>query len=67
VNWRSKRAVVLLIAVVCAIVFAGGMAVAWHDRHHTICPDGKPPVRQRPGFLNQVVYQCHDGRTVTLS
>lgn len=64
-NWTSKRAVLTLIGAVCLAVFIGGMAAAWHNRHHTICPDGKPPVAQRPGLLGQTEYRCHDGRTVT--
>ena len=66
-NWQSKRAVLLLVAGVCLVVFAGGMIAAWHNRHHTICPDGKPPVSQRGGILGQTVYRCHDGRVVTTS
>jgi hypothetical protein len=66
-NWQSRRAVLTLIGVVCVAVFAAGMAAAWHNRHHTICPDGKPPVAQRAGILGQTEYRCHDGRTVTTS
>ncbi len=66
-NWRSKRAVLALIGAVCLVVFAAGMAAAWHTRHHTLCPDGKAPVRQRAGILGQTEYLCHDGRTVTTS
>jgi hypothetical protein len=65
VNWRSKRAVLLLLAGAAVIMFAGGMAAAWHNRHHTICPDGKVPVAQQGGLLGQTVYRCHDGRIVT--
>ena len=66
-NWQSKRVVLLAIAGVCLVVFAGGMIAAWHNRHHTICPDGKPPVSQRGGILGQTEYRCHDGRVVTTS
>jgi hypothetical protein len=66
-NWQSKKAVLLAIAGVCLAVFIGGMAAAWHNRHHTICPDGKPPVSQRGGILGQTEYRCHDGRVVTTS
>ena len=41
----------LLIGAVCLVVFVGGMIAAWNNRHHTICPDGKPPVAQRGGLL----------------
>jgi hypothetical protein len=67
VNWRSKRFVVLVIAAACLVVFVAGMAAAWHNRHHTICRDGKPPVAQRPGLLGQTIYRCHNGETVTTS
>jgi hypothetical protein len=50
---------------VCLVVFVFGMAAAWNNRHHTICPDGKPPVQQRGGILGQIEYRCHDGRVVT--
>jgi hypothetical protein len=34
-------------------------------RGSTICPDGKPPVEQRPGVTKGViVYRCHDGTIV---
>ena len=64
-NWRSKRSVLLLIGVACLIVFVAGMAAAYNNRHHTICPDGKPPAGQRSGILGQELYLCHDGRVVT--
>jgi hypothetical protein len=67
VNWRSPRAVVLLIGAVCLLVFAGGMAAALVNRHHTICSDGKPPVQQRGGLLGQVAVRCHNGQVVTLN
>ena len=46
-------------------VRSAGMAAAWHNRHHTICPDGKAPVAQRGGLLGQTTIRCHDGRVVT--
>ena len=58
---------VTLIAVVCAAVFAAGMAAASFARNSTICRDGKDPVAQRGGLLGQVVYRCHDGQVVTLN
>jgi hypothetical protein len=64
-NWRSRRFVLLVLAGVCLVMFAGGMAAAWHNRNHTICPDGKPPVAQQAGLLGQTEYKCHDGRVVT--
>ena len=66
-NWRSKRAVLALIGLVCLVVFIGGMAAAWHNRHHTICPGGKAPLAQQSDLLGQVEYRCPDGRIVTTS
>ena len=66
-NWHSRRAVLTLIAVVCAAVFAAGMAAAYFGRNSTICRDGKDPVAQRGGLLGQVVYRCHDGQVVTFN
>jgi hypothetical protein len=51
--------------VACLVVFVAGMAAAYNNRHHTICPDGKPPAKQRGGILGQQLYLCHDGRVVT--
>jgi hypothetical protein len=65
VNWRSKRSVLLLLGATCLVVFAAGMAAAWNNRHHTICPDGKAPLSQRGGLLGQIEYRCHDGKVVT--
>jgi hypothetical protein len=67
VNWRNRRAVLLLVAAGCAALFVAGMAAAFLNRHHTICKDRKDPVAQRGGVLGQVVYQCHDGEVVTLN
>jgi hypothetical protein len=67
VNWHSRRAVLTLIAVVCAAVFVAGIAAAYFNRNSTICRDGKDPVAQRGGLLGQVVYRCHDGQVVTLN
>ena len=64
-DWRSKKAVLALIAGVCFVLFLFGMAAAWNNRHHTICSDGKPPVAQQGGLLGQVEYKCHNGQVVT--
>ncbi len=66
-NWRSPRAVVLLVGVVCLALFAAGIGAAFLSRHNKICDDGKPPVAQRGGLLGQVVVRCHDGQIVTLN
>ena len=64
---HSKRLVLAAIGAVCLAVFIFGMAAAWHNRHHTLCPDRKPPKAQQDGLLGQTVYLCHDGKTVTTS
>jgi hypothetical protein len=64
-NWHSKTMVLGLIGAACLVVFVGGMFAAWHNRHHTICQDGLPPVQQRSDMLGLVDYKCHDGRIVT--
>lgn len=66
-NVRSKRQVLLALGAVCLVLFVFGMAAAWHNRHHTLCRDGKPPVAQEGGLLGQTVYRCHNGQTVTTS
>jgi hypothetical protein len=67
VNWRSPRAVAILVGVVCLALFAAGIGAAFLNRHNKICDDGKAPVAQRGGLLGQVVVRCHDGQTVTLN
>lgn len=67
IDWRSKKTVLLLIGAVCLLVFAGGMAAAWRNRHTTLCPDGKAPVKQQDYLLGQTRYLCPDGRIVTTS
>jgi hypothetical protein len=67
VNWRSRRSVLILVAVTCAALFIAGMAAAFLRRHDTICSDRKDPVAQRGGVLGQVVYQCHNREVVTLN
>jgi flagellar basal body-associated protein FliL len=65
VNWHSKRQVLFVILGVVVVMLLAGMAAAWHNRNHTTCADGKPPVEQRGGLLGQTVFLCHNGQTVT--
>ena len=62
---RSRRTVLLALAVCSLVLFAAGMAAAYLTRHDTICPDRKPPIAQQAGLLGQTEYLCHDGRVVT--
>ncbi len=66
-KWTSRRTVLWALAGVSFVLFLFGMAAAWHNRHHMICPDGKPPAAQRSDILGQVDYRCHDGRVITTS
>jgi hypothetical protein len=31
----------------------------------SLCPDGRPPVAQRPSSTGKITYRCHDGTVVT--
>ncbi|HZT90571.1 MAG TPA: hypothetical protein VFA05_00880 [Gaiellaceae bacterium] len=67
VDWHSKKQVVGLLAAVCAVLLAAGLATGWHNRHKTICPNGQQPVKERSVVLGQTEYRCPDGSTITLS
>jgi hypothetical protein len=67
VNWRNRRSVVILLAVVCTGLFAAGIAAAYLHRHDKVCHDKLAPVAQRGGLLGQVVVRCHNGQIVTLN
>jgi hypothetical protein len=67
VNWRNRRNVLVLLAVVCSALFVAGMATAILHRHDKLCGDGRAPVAQRGGILGQVVVRCHNGQIVTLN
>jgi hypothetical protein len=65
IDVRSKKHVLLVLAVFTVIGLAGGAYAAWRSRHDTICPNGKPPVAQRGEVIGQTEYRCSDGRVVT--
>jgi hypothetical protein len=67
VNWRSRRSVLTLIGIVCLAMLLAGAVAAFMNRHHTLCSDGRPPVKQRAGIIGQTEYLCHNGRVVTTS
>jgi hypothetical protein len=62
---QRKRVLWGLVAV-AAILFIGGMAVAFAQRHHTICTDKQPPIAQKMLDIGQMVYQCQNGELVTV-
>ena len=64
-NFRSKRFVMLALAVVGVLLFAGGVLAGYLSRHDKICPDGKPPIAQRSEVIGSTQYKCHGGVVVT--
>ena len=64
-NLRSKRFVLVLLAVIAVVLFAGGILAAYLSRHDKICPDGKAPIAQRSEVIGQTEYKCHGGVVVT--
>jgi hypothetical protein len=67
VNWRDRRSVLIVIAVVCTGLFAAGLGAAYLNRNTTVCKDKLAPVAQHGGLLGQVVVRCHNGEIVTLN
>jgi hypothetical protein len=65
VNLRNKRFVLLALAVIAVLLFAGGVLAGYLSRHNTICPDGKPPLAQRSEVIGSTEYKCHGGVVVT--
>ena len=65
-NLRNRKQVLLALGLVCLAIFGAGVAYWFTSgRHHVICSDGKPPLQQMSGGLNQLMYRCHDGEIVT--
>jgi hypothetical protein len=62
---RNRRNVLLALTAFVVLLFAGGILAAYLSRHDTICPDGKPPLKQRSEVIGQTEYLCHDGKVVT--
>lgn len=63
---RDRRRVLLALAAAVIASFGAGVAY-WivAGRHHQVCSDGRPPVKQHSGDLGQVVYLCYNGQVVT--
>lgn len=64
-NLRSKRFVVLMLVVIGALLFAGGILAGYLSRNDKICPDGRPPIAQRSEVIGSTEYKCHGGVVVT--
>jgi hypothetical protein len=62
---RDRRRVLIGLAVLVCVLFAGGVVAAILSRNDTICSDGRVPVSQRAIGLGQIEYLCHNGETVT--
>jgi hypothetical protein len=66
VRTRDRRLVLLALAAAVLASFGAGIAY-WvvAGRHHQLCSDGLPPVKQQDTGLGQIVYRCHNGQVVT--
>ena len=63
---RNRRRVMIGLASLVVLLFAGGMLGFLLDfRHHTVCPDGKQWIWKHDNGLGQVTFLCPGGRTVT--
>lgn len=62
---RERRRVIIGLAALIAVLFAGGIFAAILSRNDTICSDGKTPLGQRAIGLGQIEYRCQDGEIVT--
>jgi hypothetical protein len=65
VNLRNRRLVLVAMAVLAMVLFAGGLLAAYLSRHDSICPDGKPPIAQQSDVIGPTEYLCHGGKVVT--
>jgi hypothetical protein len=61
---RNRRFVLLALAAIAVVLFAGGLLAGYLSRHDTICANGKPPVAQRSEVIGQTEYRCSDGQVV---
>ena len=63
---RDRRRVLLALAALSALLFAGGMVAYIFDfRNEAICAGGKQWLAQSRDDLGAVTYICPDGLTVT--
>jgi hypothetical protein len=62
----QKRRVYVGLAAICLGLFLAGLVYGYQGRHTPICADNRPPVYQNNSDpMGQVVYICHNGKTVT--
>jgi len=61
----KRRLVYLSLAATVFALFCAGLLAGYLDRHSSICPDNKPPVSEEDTGLGQVLFRCHNGKTVT--
>jgi hypothetical protein len=63
---RDRRRVLLALAALSVVLFAGGMvAYIFVFRHQAVCPGGKQWLAQSRDDLGAVTYICPGGLTVT--
>jgi len=61
----QKRLVYLSLAATLLALFCAGILAGYIERHSSICPDNKPPIAQQDTGLGQILFLCHNGKTVT--
>ena len=65
-NAAQKKRFYLLFAAAIVLSLAIGLAVGYHSRSATICPNGKAPIQEDDqGPLGNVLFLCSNGVTVT--
>jgi hypothetical protein len=64
VTRHQRRRVLIGLAALAVVLFAGGIVAGYSQRNDKLCSDGKPPkAQQDPGF-GQISYLCHNGQIV---
>lgn len=62
---QARKRFFLGFALVCVLLFAGGILAGYLSRNDAICSDRKPPKSQLDLGLGQIEYRCHNGQVVT--
>jgi hypothetical protein len=65
VNLRSRRTVLLGLAIAAVLLFAFGVLAGYLSRNDHICKNGKPPISQNSEPIGPTLYMCSDGQVVT--
>jgi hypothetical protein len=62
---RARKRFYLGFALVCVLLFCGGILAGYLSRHDVICSDHKPPTAQLDQGFGYVQYKCQNGQVVT--